>query len=402
MSIDTMRVIDYYIGIPLCFLASLWLKVLKFFSFDRSLPQKPKKVLFIELSEMGSAILADSTLRWTRDQGAEIYFVIFKRNVSSLRLLGTVPDKNLFLIRENNLWAFTWDSLRFLLWTRKTGIDSVIDLELFSRYTSLLTALSGARERVGFHAFQNEGLYRGEVLTRKVAYNPHIHIAKNLMALAKSLFQTSADIPYYKGEILDSEIAPNKSHISPEALERVKSALKKYTPSPDQVTWIIFNCAGGEFLPQRRWPQPAYAKLAQLILDQNPGVQILLTGAPNERAEVDPIRIKASRDRIHNFCGDVKFEDLAALYSISKVMISNDSGPAHFASTTELLTFVFFGPETPKLYGSLGNFVPIYANFACSPCVTAFNHRKTPCLDNRCLQVISAEQVYQMVLPCLA
>jgi ADP-heptose:LPS heptosyltransferase len=402
MNVDTMRFIDYYVGVPLCFLASLWLRLVGFLSFSRRSEVPPKRVLFLELSEMGSAILADSALRWTRDQGAEIYFVIFKRNVGSLKLLGTVPDENLFLIRENNLLLFAWDSLRYLMWTRKKKIEAVVDLELFSRATSLLTAFSGARERIGFHAFHNEGLYRGEILTRKVAYNPHLHIAKNFMALVKSIYDKTGDVPFFKGEITDAEIRPARARISPEALQRVNAALSKYSERPNETEWILLNCAGGEFLPQRRWPQAHYAKLAQMILDRHPNARILLTGAPSERDEVDPIRVKASRDRLVNFAGEVRFEDLPALYSVSKALITNDSGPAHFASITEIPTYVFFGPETPKLYGSLGNFTPIYANYACSPCVSAWNHRKTPCMDNRCLQVISPEQVYEMVRPCLA
>ena len=50
----------------------------------------------------------------------------------------------------------------------RNGIDTVIDLELFSRFTALLTGLSGADRRVGFHRFHNEGLYRGETRCRPV------------------------------------------------------------------------------------------------------------------------------------------------------------------------------------------------------------------------------------------
>ena len=75
------------------------------------------------------------------------------------------------------------------------------------------------------------------------------------------------------------------------------------------------------------------------------------------------------------------------------MMLTNDSGPGHFSSVTDLHTFVLFGPETPLLYGSLGNSTPIYAGLACSPCVSATNHRKTPCRDNVCLRVIRPEPV---------
>jgi hypothetical protein len=60
-------------------------------------------------------------------------------------------------------------------------------------------------------------------------------------------------------------------------------------------------------------------------------------------------------------------------------------------------TFVIFGPETPALYGSLGKTTPIYAGLACSPCVSAANHRKTACKDNICLQVIKADRVFATI-----
>jgi len=82
-------------------------------------------------------------------------------------------------------------------------------------------------------------------------------------------------------------------------------------------------------------------------------------------------------------------------------MVTNDSGPGHFAAVTDMPTFVIFGPETPALYGSLGKTTPIFAGLACSPCVSASNHRKTACKDNVCLQVIQPLQVFKAVLPNL-
>ena len=69
-------------------------------------------------------------------------------------------------------------------------------------------------------------------------------------------------------------------------------------------------------------------------------------------------------------------------------------GLVTFPPSPPLRTFVLFGPETPKLYGSLGNSVPIYAGLACSPCVSAANHRKTTCADNQCLKVILPDDIF--------
>ncbi|MBN8220853.1 MAG: glycosyltransferase family 9 protein, partial [Spirochaetes bacterium] len=347
-------------------------------------------------SEMGSTILADAALREARASGAEIYFAIFRRNAASLSLLGTVPSANVFMLREHNFGVFLWDTLRFLIWTRRHKIDTVVDLELFSRFTSLLTAFSGAARRVGFHAFHNEGLYRGNVLNIRVAYNPHIHIAKNFMALVKSAFASQKDLPFYKGKIDNSAIAAGKATISREAVLRVRAALKQHG-APAGAALVLLNCAGGEFLMQRRWPPEYYARLTQMILAKKKKAFVLLTGSPAERPELDLIRAAVGDERCLNFAGAVAFADLPALYSLSRMLVTNDSGPAHFASTTDIRTFAFFGPETPALYGSLGNFTPIYAHYACSPCVTAFNHRKTPCRDNQCLKVIGPAEVYERI-----
>jgi ADP-heptose:LPS heptosyltransferase len=103
----------------------------------------------------------------------------------------------------------------------------------------------------------------------------------------------------------------------------------------------------------------------------------------------------AQCQRVINFAGQVKFTELPALYQLADIMVTNDSGPGHFSSITPLATIVLFGPETPALYGSLGNSIPIFAGLACSPCVSAANHRKTPCVDNVCMQAIKVPQVIQ-------
>jgi ADP-heptose:LPS heptosyltransferase len=84
------------------------------------------------------------------------------------------------------------------------------------------------------------------------------------------------------------------------------------------------------------------------------------------------------------------------LYSISSFMLTNDSGPAHFAAVTPLKVFVLFGPETPALYLPLGgNAEPFYRALPCSPCVSAANHRKTTCIPRPCITGIQASWVKQ-------
>jgi len=397
-----MRYIDFYVGVPLCFLFTGITKLVS--RLFPSAGAKPRNILFIELSEMGSAILADPAMRKAKDTfDASLYFCIFAGNRESLLLLKTVPEDHIFTIRERSLVTLAVDTLRFLFWTRKKKIDAVIDLELFARFTALLTGLSGAPKRVGFFAYHNEGLYRGGMLTHRVAYNPHIHITRNFIALVNALIADNGEVPYSKRAISDKEII--LATVSPSTGEKNElwKKVKREYPSLKRRSnhVVLINPNASDMLPQRRWPPEYFSALIGMILDYDETAVVLITGSPSEYDEAEEIRKITGIKRCVNFCGKVEFLELPALYSISTLMVTNDSGPAHFSAVTDLRTFVLFGPETPLLYGSLGNSTSIYAGLACSPCVSAANHRKTSCRDNVCLQVISPSYVFDTIKSCL-
>ncbi|MFA5321701.1 MAG: glycosyltransferase family 9 protein, partial [Smithella sp.] len=353
MKVDTMRRIDFYVGVPLCFLGSIFDVIIKLLIKKNS--KDVKNVLFIELSEMGSAILVDPAMRKLRKEtDANLHFAIFKKNKPSLDLLGTVPHENIYTIREDNILSFVLDALKFFYWVRKRKIDAVIDLELFSRFTALLTGFSGAFYKVGFHAYFNEGLYRGDFLSHKVAYNPHIHIAKNFVALVNALISSKEEVPYSKTIIDDAEINIAKVKFSAEEKEKITDIVRGCFEKLDFEKYkiILINPNASELLIQRRWPQENYAQLIKMILEKCPRAIVLITGDPREREEAERLKEQVSDDRCINFAGNVAFAQLPLLYSISEFMVTNDSGPPHFAAVTDMPTYVIFGPETPALYGS--------------------------------------------------
>jgi ADP-heptose:LPS heptosyltransferase len=400
-----MRAIDHWVGVPLCAIVSPVIALIDGVKniFNRG-PETPKKLLFIELSEMGSAILVDPAMRNAQARGAEIFFLIFKSNRASLTLLNTVKPENVFTIDSSSLGGLIKDTLLFLMLARKHRIDTAIDLELFSRFTALLTGMCGARRRVGYHIFHGEGLWRGFMLTRKVHYNPHIHITKNFLSLIHAAFAQKIEVPFSKIEIPDSEVLLEQAIINPSALEKVRERIEKlakeanihYVPGKNRL--ILINPNASDLLPQRRWAQQRFSELIQAIHQKYLDDLILITGSPAEFAYVEKVRAVANIKNALNFAGQVSFAELPPLYTLSDVMVTNDSGPGHFSAVTPLRTVVLFGPETPALYGSVGNSIAITANLACSPCVSAANHRKTPCHDNVCMQAITVPQVLDKVI----
>jgi ADP-heptose:LPS heptosyltransferase len=381
----------------LCFIVSGLLRLVRVASPKPAV--KPRRVLFIELSEMGSTILADPAMRRLRDRhSAELFFAIFASNRASLHLLDTVPRDNVFALRADGLATLAVDTLRLLWWCRRRGIDTVIDLELFSRFTALLTGLSGAANRVGFHAFHQEGLYRGEMLTHRVAYNPHIHIAKNFVALVDALAAGRPQLPYTKSLVSDADVQLAKAVVPDDEAAAMAARVSRALPAwqPGQ-RLVLINPNASDLLPQRRWPRDRFESLMRRILETWPDTVVLVTGSKGEAAEAEELAGRLASPRCASFAGGCKLEELPALYSLAALMVTNDSGPGHFSAVTDLPTIVLFGPETPRLYGSLGKSVPVFAGLACSPCVSAHNHRKTPCRDNVCLQAITPEQVFHEV-----
>jgi ADP-heptose:LPS heptosyltransferase len=397
MNVGIQRSLDRLAGVPLCFLGTLLKKLLGRLSKKRP-AARPSNVLFIELAEMGSAILADPAMRKAkRAIGTRLHFATFARNAAAVHLLDTVPRENIFIIADASLWSLVTGALRLLFWTRARGIDTVVDLELFSRFTAVLSGFSGAERTVGFHQFFGHGLYRGNFFTHRVVYNPQQHIAKNYIALVNAMLSDTAETPYSKTVIPDEEMAPHIRASSEPAQRAVALSIREECPGydPERHRLVLFNTDSSDLIPLRRWPREYFVSLAAMILRRNPEVLILLTGDAAERAGKELLREAVGSERCINFAGRTAITDLPALFSQSALLLSNDSGPAHIASLTALPVFVLFGPESPQLYAPLGGATVFYAGLACSPCVSAANQRKSPCTDNVCLRAIRPEGVFE-------
>jgi ADP-heptose:LPS heptosyltransferase len=398
MTVDTMRKIDQWVGVPICFVLSPFSWLIDLFRSARTTKPDISRTLFIELSEMGSAIIADPAMRKLKQQGnAELFFVIFKKNYKSLEILKTIPEENVFKMNADNLFALTKDIFRFMAWCRKKRITTTIDLELFSRFSALISLFSGAKSRIGYTNLHDEGLYRGNLVNKTVRYNPHVHIAVNFVSLvnkALGLFDNAyATIPVHPEEL---QLA--KAEVAESSINTVKNKIQQLYPEWSNESVVLLNVNASDLLPQRRWPQENFAALGKNLLSRFQNIIIVMTGAPAEKEYVQKVTDMIGHKRCVNSSGFFSFDELVPLYSVSKMMLTNDSGPAHFASVTPLKVFVLFGPETPNLYLPIGgNAEPFYLGLPCSPCVSASNHRKTSCVTRPCITGIEAFVVTERI-----
>jgi ADP-heptose:LPS heptosyltransferase len=389
-----MQKVDYWLGIPVCFALSA-INSAKSVLFTRR-RGKPKRILFIELSEMGSAVLAHSAIEEARRifPDGEFYFLIFERNRESVELTGSIPTANILTIKDRNFVAFALSTILriFDLWRRR--IDTVIDMELFSRCTAILSFLSGARNRVGFYQYTEEGLYRGNLLTHRVFYNPFHHIALNFLNLVLSLEEEAPEPPLLKRDVRSKLLPPPQIPFEQRELMQARSLLG---PTVQSRPVVLLNPDPG-LLPLRGWGIGRFVDLARRILEARSDVYLAVVGLSRSRDFVQPI-LKLDETRVLDLTGRTRsMRELIALCAVSNVLVTNDSGPGHFASLTGINSIVLFGPETPARYGPLGrNSKSVYAFYSCSPCFSAQNHRRSVCTNNRCMQAISVDEVFEVV-----
>ena len=137
-------------------------------------------------------------------------------------------------------------------------------------------------------------------------------------------------------------------------------------------------------------------ELAGRLLGRYPELHIVLTGSPDEAPEAEALAGRIASDRCLSFAGRTTMPQLLVLYHLSELMVTNDSGPAHYATLTSIDVITLFGPETPAVFGARTPRSHIlWSNLVCSPCVNAFNDRQSACPNNLCMERITVDDVFE-------
>ena len=405
MNPSTMTAIDRGLGKPLC---ALLTGVRKLAAVVRGAAQRDtplERILFIKMAEQGATVLAYGALcRAVELVGREnVYFWVFEENRDILDLLGVIPRDNVLTVRSANFLVFVIDILRTLVRIRRLRIDATVDLEFLARAPAILAFLTGARRRAGLHRFTVEGPYRGDLLTHRVQHNPYLHTALGYYALVDALHADPDQLPLLKQALPNMDGAPPRFEPTADECERVQTLLDRLAARPVESPIVLLNPNASDMLPLRKWPTERFVELGQRLLTSHADATLVITGAPSEEAAAATVARAIGSPRAISVAGKTTLRDLMVLYGIADVLVTNDSGPGHFASLTGIDTVVLFGPETPALYGPLGpNTHTIWAGLACSPCINPFNHRISACTNNVCMQSISVSHVFAKVAEILA
>jgi ADP-heptose:LPS heptosyltransferase len=401
---ETIRALDLFFGSVLCALLTLHRRLFES-NGDREAARAPsRRILFVKLIEQGATVLAYEAIRRATDRvGREnVFFCVFEENREILDLMDVIPAENVVVIRGGRLSVFLIDVLRAIRRIRAFRIDTTIDMEFLSRAPAILAYLMGARRRVGLHRFNEETPYRGDLMTHRVSYNPFVHTARAYSLLVDALDADPGDTPLVKTPVGPAPEPAPPFLPRPEETQRMQELLDEVAGRRVSPPIVLLNPNCGDLLPLRRWPTERFVELGWRILADHPAVTLVITGAPSERTAAEEVCRAIDSPRAISLAGRTTLREVLVLYGLCGVLVTNDSGPGHFASLTSINSIVLFGPGAPSQFGPIGERSQVlWAGLACSPCANAYNHRFSTCTNNVCMQAITVDEVYARVHACL-
>ncbi len=336
-----------------------------------------RKVLLLKMWGMGSIVLATPLLEAirTRYPRARIDFLTLTENRVILERIPGIDNVVLLDLRRGVL-GFLLDTLRSIWAIRREGYDLLLDLEFFTRFSSIFSFLAKPRRSHGFSA---KGKWRGKLHDVEVPFNAYNHVALNFLDLLRGDPMDPVDPATVMGpESLPRLEAPESAWASCQERLEGDPAWREGRPL------VIVNPNAGDMALERRWPLDQVAELLR-HLGARDDLNVVVTGSPAEREYVESV-VNASRveSRLVNLAGRIDIGELVALLEHAAVVVSNDSGPLHIASAAGASTVALFGPETPVLYGPLRSRAGQrhrlhYLKLACSPCMFVHDNKVLSC-----------------------
>jgi len=383
-----MRWVDHWVGLPLCFILGLFsVAARKVLGSRRRVITGRGELGVLKFFGIGSIIQAGPLLRAIRRQYPQgrLVFVTFKTNEDLVRRMNICDE--LLIIRTDRPLRFAWDVLRTIVILHTKHLEAIIDLEFFSKFSTLLSFASRAAIRIGFHL---NDFWRYSLITHPIYFNYFRHITEVYKHAARQL---NVEIEDYRLSKMEVDTAIRL---------KAQALLEKYHWSPEILTLGI-NINAGELCLARRWPLEYWKELIEILLQQHSEMVVVLTGSAGESAYVSSLvgmLPENINSRIINTAGRWSLMEFIAGLSFFNGFVTTDSGPMHLAATVGVPTVSLWGPGRPDFYAPRTDSIRnIYLDYPCSPCLYMFTTFEGMWCKNEgwCMKAIKPQMVLDAV-----
>lgn len=155
--------------------------------------------------------------------------------------------------------------------------------------------------------------------------------------------------------------------------------------------FIIINPGGNWDL--KRWSAASFSALIETLV-KDLGWKVIISGGPGDVALAERIARDSQVDPIV-WAGQTSLSELLALYKTARLVISNDSGPSHMASSVGTDVIVLFGPTRPEITAprGTGRVSVLFREIGCNkaPCY------HLSCSSNDCMKTITVQDVCEVI-----
>lgn len=322
------------------------------------------KILIIRLSSIGDIILTTPILKQLKLKypNITIDFLVMKNFKDSIS--GLIYIDNLIVFdKEKN------DSLRGLIHfgkkLSKNNYDYVFDLH--NKLRSFIISKNIDSEIL---VYPKRKLWKSILVKlRIIKYHVDNTIVKNYFApfLFMGIEYKNEDLtfPFSKENLL---------------------AVEKYSSH--------FVMAPGASKETKKWTIEGFGSLAKKLYEEY-NIKTILIGGNSDILRCESIS-KLSENNCINLAGKLSLKESGALLSISKLLITNDSGPFHISRGVHCPTYVIFGPTDPNMFEYDSNNKLIYSNVNCSPC-SLHGDLKCPKNHFKCMKNITANFILEKI-----
>jgi lipopolysaccharide heptosyltransferase II len=327
------------------------------------------KRLVIAPNWLGDGVMAIPFLRaLKRDDPSGRLAVLGRKSTAPIFPLSGAVDE-VWESRGRDLPGFWRDAAR----GRRARFDEIWVLPHSFRSALLARAMRG-RRRIGYAADR-----RNALLTSAVPRPPAIE------------HQLRDEDPLLASAGIAPDDGPPRLSIPGDLAAAVERELCAHELSASRP---VFLAPGAAFGPTKLWPAERFALLADALLDR--GEKAALLVGPGE-VELGMLIARRARHRVPILGGELDTAKLAALLARGKLLIGNDSGPAHLAAAVGTPTVVFFGPTDPGRTAPRGAPSIVLDRYVfCSPCFL-----KTCPYQHECLEEISVSMALEAALRML-
>ncbi len=266
------------------------------------------------------------------------------------------------------------------LWRRlrQQRFDEVVLLSNSLR-TGMLAAASGARRRIGYARYG-----RGLLLTtklqppRQAGRLARLPMVDYYLELAYAAGCAAEERRLELGTTGDDELAAD-------------SVWGQFALRDGRV--VVLNSSGA-FGAAKLWPVEYSAQLARRVAEQLDSDVLVLCG-PSERESARQIVALAAHPRVFSLAERTPSLGLSkACVRRSRLMVTTDSGPRHFAVAFGVPLVTLFGP-TPPIWGDnpCANEVQLSVALDCLGC----HQRVCPLGHHRCMRDLSVDMVFRAI-----